>query len=355
MGLFRLFLALIVWYDHWRAIVLRPRGLDTLGGLDQLGFNAGYAVMFFYVISGFLITYTLSQNYAQNASGALHFYRNRFVRIFSLYWPMLAVALVLVPGVWSDIANAAGADKLTKIFLLGQDWRVAFAEYPSQHFAATVPGLSQSWTLGAELTFYLMAPLLMRSWKIAACILLASLALRAGFVIMVGDLKSHPIWTYHFAATTICFFMLGHLTCRAAQRFPIMTERVIAVVLMSACIAVMALGSYRGFDSRRFWLSLLCFCGALPALFNLTKDSRILNYISDLSYPTYLVHTLVLVTCSQAILNGVLPYGARATAIAFLGITILFAAMAHHALEIPTAAFMQWTFHRFRRRRSIAP
>ena len=67
-----------------------------LDDVVKFGFNAGYAVMFFYVISGFLITYTLTQNYRWDWPGIAAFYSNRFIRIFSLYWAMAILALFLI-------------------------------------------------------------------------------------------------------------------------------------------------------------------------------------------------------------------------------------------------------------------
>ena len=178
MGLVRLFLAWVVAADHWRVIELSPLSIqvdDTV----KFGFNAGYAVLFFYVISGFLITYALSQKYGDDTRG---FYKNRFIRIFSLYWPVVVVVLLVFEG--SRAAFVAGTlwDKLTGVFLLGADWNIAFATYPTPHFGATIRFLEQAWTLGAELTFYLMAPLLMRSWKFGAVLLVASLGVRWLFV-----------------------------------------------------------------------------------------------------------------------------------------------------------------------------
>jgi peptidoglycan/LPS O-acetylase OafA/YrhL len=177
MGVVRLFLAMVVATDHWRLQALHPRHVG-LTSYAELRFNAGYAVLFFYVISGFLITYTLAHNYSPDAAGVRGFYRNRAARIFSLYWPLVVVAFIVVPGAWTAFAAADPADKFTGLFLLGIDWRVAFASYPADHWSAAIGGLHQAWTLGAELVFYLMAPFLMRSWMWAAAILVASVATR---------------------------------------------------------------------------------------------------------------------------------------------------------------------------------
>jgi len=72
MGVVRIFLAWLVATDHLY-----------------------HAVLFSCIISGFLITYTLTCNYKRDLSGTLKFYRDRFIRIVSLYWPMVIRTLVL--------------------------------------------------------------------------------------------------------------------------------------------------------------------------------------------------------------------------------------------------------------------
>ena len=46
MGLIRLFLAWVVAADHWRVLMLVPRSIP-IEDQFKLGFNSGYAVMFF--------------------------------------------------------------------------------------------------------------------------------------------------------------------------------------------------------------------------------------------------------------------------------------------------------------------
>jgi hypothetical protein len=152
--------------------------------------------VFFYVISGFLITYTISKNYEPGPTGTSRFLVNRFIRIFSLYWPVVVLAMLLLPGALTEFANASIADKTTGIFLLGMDWRVTFAAYPETHFAAAIEGLHPAWTLGAELSFYLLAPFLVRSWRLTFTVLLLSVAIRFVLNATVGH-ELHDIWLYH--------------------------------------------------------------------------------------------------------------------------------------------------------------
>src|SRR3954447_82348 len=149
MGAIRLFLALVVVFDHIRTVALKPRSTDVDVVL-ALGFNAGFAVMFFYVISGFLISYVLNRKYGASTSGATAFYASRFVRIFALYWPLAVVVLLASPNAWPTFVAGGITDKLTNVFLLGIDWNTAFGNYPLQNPGAAISELWQAWTLGAE-------------------------------------------------------------------------------------------------------------------------------------------------------------------------------------------------------------
>ena len=64
MGLIRLLLALVVAGDHFTVVTLLRAGITKDGIQQWVYLNAGFAVMYFYVISGFLISYALSNKYA---------------------------------------------------------------------------------------------------------------------------------------------------------------------------------------------------------------------------------------------------------------------------------------------------
>jgi peptidoglycan/LPS O-acetylase OafA/YrhL len=302
--------------------------------------------MFFYVISGFLITYTLTRNYDRSLAGTFKFYKKRFIRIFSLYWPLVLVAFLVVDLAWPGFVGARPLDKAISLFLFGMDWRVWAANEFAFPVDVTIQGLSQAWTLGAELTFYLMAPVLLRSWKIGAFLMVASLATRMAVVLALGtDLNA--IWTYTFFPSTLCFFLFGHLVCLASQRWNILKMPVFGAALLACSIAVMTFGSYQGFDSPRFWSSILCFTIALPAVFEATKKIKWMNAAGDLSYPVYLVHLMVLMTIGPWLITFALPLDAMSKAeagwvsiVVFVAVTTAVAAIVHKLLEVPVARAM---------------
>jgi peptidoglycan/LPS O-acetylase OafA/YrhL len=224
------------------------------------------------------------------------------------------------------------------------DWRLAFASYPDAHWDATVIGLRQAWTLGAELTFYLAAPLLLRSWKTALTLLLLSFGAR--FALAAG--QSSYSWLYHFPGATFGFFLLGHFACLAAMRWPIGANRWLGLMLLAGSFAAMTWGgSYAVFDGRRLWLSVLLFAASLPGVFAATKDIRWLNLAGDLSYPIYLTHALVLALLAPYLWSFAMPLAAMSamslgyvSLAVFLGAAIVAGAAAHWGLEKPLAAGM---------------
>jgi peptidoglycan/LPS O-acetylase OafA/YrhL len=297
MGAIRLFLALVVASGHWQAMAPQPLQIDAR---VRLGFTGAQAVFFFYVISGFLISYTLSRNYTPDLQGAGRFWCNRAARIFSLYWPLAAFSLAVFPDArpqhWSDL--------FTGIFLLGTDWRLAFASYPSDHWEALLHGLHPAWTLGAELTFYLLAPLIIQSWRLATTLFVCSLGVRGYLVWQLGP-AMHETWTYYFAPTTFCFFLLGHFGCRLGGVASWSMRPVFGFSLLAASALIMTFGfNYDDLDSPRLWLSILCFAVAVPAVFEATKNVRWLNILGDLSYPVYLVHVLTFILLSGVIFQA---------------------------------------------------
>jgi len=97
LGLVRLFLAAVVAVSHFSLYILipiDPRAAEIVNYL-VLGFDAGHAVIFFYVISGFLISYALENKYRNKT---FQFYRSRVTRIFPLFWVLYGGMIIFDYG-----------------------------------------------------------------------------------------------------------------------------------------------------------------------------------------------------------------------------------------------------------------
>jgi peptidoglycan/LPS O-acetylase OafA/YrhL len=293
MGLLRLFLAIVVVISHLQVFVLGPAFSDgyypwLLGGL-----HGGLAVMCFYMVSGFLISYALSTRY--HTPGMLKsFFRSRFLRIFPLYWMLLGVYLLFdLYGARTQMltqwAHGDWLDLCTGVFLLGGDWRVALGGLPALHWQALPSGLLVAWSLGAELTFYCLAPLLPRSLRGAALAFAIAFAVR---LTLVSQFGFSPTWTYLFAPSTFVFFLLGHLARLLYQHH---THRLGGwhwLVLVCGLAALQTTGEPT--DSLSHYCFYACLALGIPFLFERTKDLRWCNRLGDLSYPLYMTHPLAL-------------------------------------------------------------
>jgi len=302
MGLLRTLLALsVVIYHAW------PGQSVLVGGPG--------AVQCFYIISGFLISYILVERRSYFSVGA--FYINRYLRLYPTYLliAVLTLAAVLVThrsgllqvyhqAPWSAI----GVLTFSNLTLLGQDW-IMFLGVHDHHLMLTsnfhqsdVPLfegqlIHPSWTLGLELTFYLLAPFVLprRRWMYA--LLIGSLALRV-ILIQVGLGERDP-WSYRFFPTELALFLLGSLAHQILlplyRRLTISNGAAAANVATLILLAlVLAYPLLPIVEPYRKIVLLLAVIAIVPFAFQFQRAHRSDSWIGELSYPIYICHILVL-------------------------------------------------------------
>ncbi|HEX7903227.1 MAG TPA: acyltransferase [Chitinophagaceae bacterium] len=142
-------------------------GLDGLRGISclivVLTHNFGFSNFFefgwlgvdlFFVISGFLITNVLlnsldTENYLKN------FYLRRFLRIFPLYYLMLALFIFILPAFkYFDEHLRYYSENQLWFWLYFQNWLFIF------NFPTEAKHLTHFWSLAVEEQFYLLWPLI---------------------------------------------------------------------------------------------------------------------------------------------------------------------------------------------------
>jgi peptidoglycan/LPS O-acetylase OafA/YrhL len=175
----------------WLALAVAIGHINSIFGFSwQPHLSGGRAVQMFYVISGFLITLILSGKYSADPHGRWIFYTNRALKIFVPYLAVLAGTVVLSLAVYALTGNAASLAAffaeahnmsastwayalVSNLFLFGQDWG-SFLAYRGGEVVWDLHALEQpssagmfhidtpAWTLSIELSFYLVAPFLVR-------------------------------------------------------------------------------------------------------------------------------------------------------------------------------------------------
>jgi peptidoglycan/LPS O-acetylase OafA/YrhL len=261
------------------------------------------------------------------------------------YGNWLALGPVM-DGVQTNGSPGIVLTSLSNLTVFFQDWVMFFKqdlgrplEFTSNFSESSYPLwryllLPQCWSVGIELCFYLIAPfvILRLSTKQVLVMIAASLAARVCAYQQFG--LAHDPWTYRFFPFEITLFAFGILAGRlylGRMRFERVSDfsaraekksgsvfygsyaalLLIAMVLHSSTIAylqrALAAEVPNGAEfalilSYAFWILLI------PALFALTRGSRLDRAIGELSYPVYLVHYTVI----MVVLFAVARIGIRA-------------------------------------------
>lgn len=361
MGLFRFLLAISVVIAHSEPMF----GVTLVGGVA--------AVQAFYIISGFYMALILSEKYTGPGSYGV-FITNRFLRLFPVYWAVLFLS-VLLSFVYLNIFNEGlklsfylqyfGLMELkariifvfTNFFIFGQDivmflkldsagalaytsdFNITDTSFPAGFSFLFVP---QAWTLALEIMFYIIAPFLVRrSVFTLALIICSSLALR---VFIYGTGLTNDPWTYRFFPMELAFFFLGAVSYKL---YRIKREtwqsgisgKALLVLLLSYTVLYQFLPSIPvyGFDLKQ-WLFYGAAAVSIPAVFSLSKNWKLDNFMGELSYPIYISHLFILNATTYKFYSG--PYR-EYLLIVSLALTIIFSIVLVRYIVRPIETYRQ--------------
>ena len=287
--------SLLVVLMHTTGTAKEIWGINFLGQIFKFG---GAGVDIFFVLSGFIITYT-SKKALKESSNFITFLKRRVIRIFPVYWIIITIFLLIqiaLPAFYKTPYD------LTLINLLN-----TYCLMPDHIMINSV-----SWTLTYELFFYILFSLafLIRSQKILiilSCtyvlvLIFASSFLSYGF--------SNNRWiSVIFYPMNIEFFMgiavalLVPLINISISKFLI----VIGSILFIAAALISNLDYYlfrNGFD-RVIIFGIPSFCILLGVVrLELNKQYCIHNfllYLGEASYSLYLIHLPLIVAAIKII------------------------------------------------------
>lgn len=193
----RFFAALLVVLTHTESM-RQKQGLPNLREFSIFN-NGGLAVQFFFVLSGFLITYLLLQE--QDRTGTIrigHFYMRRILRIWPLYYLLMGIGLFLIPMIAVPILKIP----YTLPFSTAEGFVMYGFFLPNLATALYAPTLLYPlWSIGVEEQFYLF-------WAPVVRYLRKYLVLVFGIIIVTKTLihiymmQTMPeSWVTHFVDT----------------------------------------------------------------------------------------------------------------------------------------------------------
>ncbi|RYF91782.1 MAG: acyltransferase [Chitinophagaceae bacterium] len=317
MGILRFILAVSVVLFHSSSIF----GVAFVGGQT--------AVQAFYIISGFYMTLILKEKYIGANKSYKLFISNRFLRLYPIYWIVFLITLIYALivlvytggsnyGILTNFVtyyNSMGIGSFVflafvNVFLFLQDvlfflgLNTATGQFFfTPDFHQTNPYVNmfllvpQAWTIGMEITFYLIAPFLVtKRLRFVAVLIAASLVLR--LILRSYGLTNDP-WSYRFFPTELLFFMLGTVAYHAYLKIKSYNLKPLALQLIFGGIMLLTIMfSFIHVPANLFALKhpayLVAFFVSLPFVFLLTKRWKRDSKIGDLSYPIYISHILLL-------------------------------------------------------------
>lgn len=192
----RFFAAFLVVIHHAETI-RRKNGLFNFEWLSLFR-NGGNAVNFFFVLSGFLITYLLLKENEQTKTISIKtFYLKRVLRIWPLYFLLVALGTLILPVVfqWLHIDYDFP-------YTFGESWYYFVFFLPAMvtyHFGSHL--LQPLWSIGVEEVFYLIwAPLIKFLKKHVLAVLLTLIVVKITINFLV----------YPLGESSLAYYMVNH-------------------------------------------------------------------------------------------------------------------------------------------------
>ena len=327
----------------------------------KLGTLGSAAVAFFFVLSGFILTYVYGESLTRES--LRNFFVARFARIWPVHVATLLLFIVVLRGRSFPVDGSEALSAVRQLFLL-QTW------------SSSLEGVLQlngvSWSISVEFLFYALFPFLClltrRSLlKVYALVVLgtaAALALAEVWVRLDPEALPQARTIFHFAPPTRLFeFTTGIVAARwfgaaaGARRSVVFDTALELGVLALACGAFwivnytpalyrldQALGSRVLSGYLNHGPAYALPFTAVIVVFARSRGlvARVLSlpgfvYLGEISYAFYMVHSIVLVAIVRY--AGAIASDWQLGLLASLAMTLAASALLHEGIELPFRDF----------------
>lgn len=249
---------------------------NNLYSVSQLG---RYGVELFFVISGYLVCFSL-----KNRKSVIQFYKKRIIRIMPLYYFCILYYFLTETFIFRNIPNDSfNLGWLRYIFCLN-------GIVPSEGYFWSNIGIT--WTIPVFMLFYLVAPLLVRCAKSTFLS-----ALMLGFSFVISILVKRYCGGWFSSITYLPCFIFGIFVFNAKND----KRRLFALLLFQLFVFGIEFCDWSGYLSKivqhldlyvvsAIFASIILFSEEL--VINNRKTIIITDLLDEYSYTLYLVHGL---------------------------------------------------------------
>ena len=267
--------------------------------LSFIGTNFGFGVPLFFVVSGFSLSYGYWQK-LNDGEAIGNYFKRRFARIAPLFYAVLLFELVLHWAVWGKIYDPS--ELLVNVLFM-------FNVIP--HMTDGI--VWASWSIGVEMIFYVLFPLLLMVCRGVVSTVLALVVCTTVATLFTVGLQPFEAqlmsFMHHNFVTNAPYFVWGilayHIHCKVSS----LGQEIRRPVCWALC--ALALGSiltlyygtslYQYFSSRGLrttWEMLWGVPFATVCVAMALHPSRLLSnpvtrYLGTISFSLYLVHPII--------------------------------------------------------------
>ena len=330
--------------------ITQIQGLRALAALLVTLFHAKWVsggfigVDIFYVISGFLITGLLIREIERTGTiNFKEFYARRFKRLLPTSFFVLAITAVfswlLIPA---TMRSSLGRD-IIAAGLYVSNYLFAWWQADYQNLDATPSPVIHYWSLAVEEQFYLLWPLLILLFfmlatklkkKIALTVLIAAVT-ALSFVFSIYQTETSPIWAFYSLPTRAWELGLGALLVLLP---PIKTKKLVGLLgfifVIASAFIFNETTAFPGLNAVLPVLGtvmLIATINSWPPFLNDVANSRLFQWLGEISYPLYLWHWPLLVLPSTYFARPLAVY----ERIIAIFATIVLADLTHRFIEEP--------------------
>jgi peptidoglycan/LPS O-acetylase OafA/YrhL len=313
---------------------------DWVRHMDFPYFKGPFGVALFFLISGFVIPFSLQKN-----SGA-GFLLARTWRIFPTYLACLGIGL---------LATYLSARYWQLPFLI--DLQRLLMNALLMHNLAGLASLDTvNWTLAIELKFYVVAALCWRAMLGSKPLVFAAIAAAViALDLALPSLEGIP-FVYRVLAglgtdlNYVLFMLIGTLFYQHYRGLLTLAKLAAgAVLLLAAFIAAWHFGTQRDQVPvlAEYYVYALLVFALCYSVRNRFRPVRVLDFFADISYPLYVVHALTGYVLLKVIMHQGLAYGYAVCVV--LAIVTALAWLLHKTIETTSSEYGKRLAGRLRR------
>lgn len=279
--------------------------------LQKIVFEAGgLGVYFFFVLSGFLITFLLLTEKAKTGTVAIKkFYWRRVLRIWPLYYLIVILGFFIIPYITTGGFNFTNKELNDHYGLNLFLYLIIFPNIAHAMFNP-VPLISQTWSIGVEEQFYIIWPVLAKKanniLKALVAVFIVMISIKVFLLLLFklgyGNSTLLAIKKFFAMSKIECMTMGGmgaYFLFHYQEKFKKLVYHPIVLPLSLIGIPVLILFTPKALQDgihlvySLFFLCIIANVSGNPNSF-LKLENKIFNFLGKISYSIYMYHFMMI-------------------------------------------------------------